>query len=75
MGAVPVLLAVVWVADRVRLPPVVSAVVRVSVQVPDVQVVVAGLVASPLIRGVIVVESPVAVPQVPPIVVMSALVT
>ena len=37
--------------------------------------VVAGMVASPLIRGRIVVESPAAVPQVPPIVVMSALVT
>ena len=73
--AVPLFPAVsVWVAVSVRVASVVIAGVRVRVHVPAEQVAVAGMVAIPAMRGVIVVESPVSVPHVPPIVVRLALV-
>jgi hypothetical protein len=64
----PVLPAVSsWVADRVHVPFPDSRELRVSSHDPEVQDVVAGSVAAPSINGLIVAESPGAVPHVPPI--------
>ncbi len=64
-----------WVAERVQLPLVDSAVPSVSVHEPDEQGAAAGVVAAPLIRGKTVATSPGAVPHVPPMDVTVALVT
>src|SRR4051794_38049670 len=55
------------VADSARVASVDSAVVRVSVHVPEVQAAVAGTVAAPATDGVTVATSSANVPHVPPI--------
>jgi len=67
-GATPVLPAASsWVADRVHVPFPDSRELRISSHEPEVQDVVAGSVGAPSINGLIVAESPGAVPHVPPI--------
>jgi hypothetical protein len=73
--AVPVFPAAsACVAETAYEPLADSGVVSTSVQAPPEQAAVAGTVAAPLISGRTVGESPEAVPHVPPIEVMVAVV-